>query len=118
MVLKQAVFTDQALVLQAKFRYELLWMSITKDHWKLEVFFDLLFDIFVGAKLERLIKPCWCTMIRVAERALNWPLMTNSLFSLSTISVSTHSRQEYSLQQIKLIGSLFLRLKKCLHMGH
>ena len=44
-------------------------MSVAKDHWKLELFFYLLFDKFVGTKLERLIKPCWCTMIRVAERA-------------------------------------------------
>ena len=48
----------------------------------------------------------------------NWPLITSSLFSLLTMSDSTHSRQAVSSQHLRIMGSLFLRLKKCLQRVH
>ena len=66
----QAIFAYKALMLSAKFRGDLLRMLVTKNHWLLELLFDLLFNIFVRFKLYRLLNTFFLTVIRVAKRAI------------------------------------------------
>jgi hypothetical protein len=70
MIFKDAIDTDESLVLHTKFRDYLLRMSVAKDDWYRKVFFNLLFDMLVGTKLDGLIVTFRCTMIRVTERAI------------------------------------------------
>jgi hypothetical protein len=70
MILNQAVFTDQALMLSTKLGNHLFWMTVAKYLWYLEIFFHLLFDMFVRAKLDRFNTLFRCTVIKVTERAV------------------------------------------------
>jgi hypothetical protein len=49
MILNQAVFTDEALMLSTKLGDHLFWMAVAKYLWYLEIFFDKFFGMFVGA---------------------------------------------------------------------
>ena len=93
------------------------WLSQNMiGSWK---FFSICFLTYLlGKSLTGPSKPsCWQWSKWQKEQS-NWPFITSSLLSLFIMRVSTHSLQAVSLQHIKLIGSLFLRLKKCLQMGH
>ena len=70
MILDQAVFTDEALMLHAKLRSHLLGMNITKDRWYSKTFFNLFSCMFVSTKLNRLINTFLLAMIRVTKRAI------------------------------------------------
>jgi hypothetical protein len=70
MILNQAVFTDEALMLSTKLGDHLFWMTVAKYLWYLEIFFDKLFELFVGSKLNGFLITLMCTMIRVAKRAV------------------------------------------------
>jgi hypothetical protein len=70
MILNQAIFTDEALMLSTKLGNHLFWMTVAKDLWYLETFFYLLFDMLVGTKLYGFLITLMCTMIRVTERAV------------------------------------------------
>jgi hypothetical protein len=70
MILNKAIFTDEALMLSTKLGNHLFWMTVAKDLWYLEIFFDKLFELFVGTKLYGFLITLMCTMIRVTERAV------------------------------------------------
>ena len=70
MILDQAILADQRLMLLAKFRCDLVWVTVTKHQWYRDSFFNLLSSLLISNKLDRFIRINRRIMIRVTEGAL------------------------------------------------
>jgi hypothetical protein len=60
-------------MLLAKFRSNLVWVTVTKHQWYRDSFFNLFSSMLISSKLDRFIETFRSTMIRVTERALELP---------------------------------------------
>ena len=69
MILDQAILADQRLMLLAKFRCDLVWVTVTKHQWYRDSFFNLLSSMLISNKLSRFLVTFRCTVIRVTEGA-------------------------------------------------
>ena len=70
MILNQAVFTDQTLMLLAKLGSNLVRMTVAKYQRYWDVFFNLFSSMLVSAKLDWFVNAFLLTMIRVTKRAI------------------------------------------------
>ena len=69
MILDQAILADQRLMLLAKFRCDLFWVTVTKHKRYRDSFFNLFPSLLISNKLSRFLVTFRCTVIRVTEGA-------------------------------------------------
>ena len=96
MILDQAILADQRLMLLAKFRCDLVWVTS---------FFNLLSSLLISNKLSRFLIVRWRTVIRVTEGAFELAF-DNKFLALTFDHLCFHTVTARSLTATHQINGL------------